>query len=94
MSDGKSRTFLKIRITPRSARDEVVGLMEDGTIKIRLTAPPVDGKANKSLIQFLTLKLHISPSNIEIVSGHTSRLKLVSIMGVSQNEIESILATN
>lgn len=92
MSDGQNRTFLKIRITPRSSRDEVVGLMEDGTVKIRLTAPPVDGKANKSLIQFLSLKFHISPSNIEIVSGQTNRLKLVSIVGVDKNEIDSILA--
>lgn len=53
--------------------------MDDGTVKIRLTSPPVDGKANKALIKFLSAILDVKPSQLEIVAGYTGRNKLIVI---------------
>jgi len=54
MHDGKVGSALAVRVLPRSSRNEIAGVMEDGTVKIRLTSPPVDGKANQALVEFLS----------------------------------------
>lgn len=59
--------------------------MADGTLKIRLTAPPVDGAANAALIEFLSNAFSVPKSHIEILSGHTARQKIVRIDGVSKD---------
>jgi uncharacterized protein (TIGR00251 family) len=66
----------KVFVQPRSSKNTISGLHGDA-LKIRLTAPPVDNAANKMCIQFLAKTLQISKSSIEIVSGHTSRTKMV-----------------
>ncbi len=81
---------LSLRIQPRSSRNEAVR-MEDGGIKIRLNAPPVDGAANEALIRFLADLLGVPKSGVEIVSGHTSKNKIVRIEGVSQETAEQLL---
>ncbi|MFA6424153.1 MAG: DUF167 domain-containing protein [Candidatus Magasanikbacteria bacterium] len=70
---------LKIRVLPRSSKNEVIGKMSDGTLKIKLTAPPVDGKANDALIKLLADYFNISKSKIKIVSGNTSKNKMIEI---------------
>jgi len=67
--------------------------MEDGSLKIRLTAPPVDGAANEALVKFLSETLSISKSKVEIVSGHTGRQKIVRIGGVSEADVIRLLNT-
>ncbi len=81
---------LSVRIQPRASKNSV-SRMEDGTLKIRLTAPPVDGAANEALIAFLSQTLAIGKSQIEIVSGHTSREKRIRINGMSLDEINRLL---
>lgn len=80
LHDGKKGAAIAIRVTPRAPKNEIVQVMGDGTIKIRLTAPPVDGKANKELIKFLSEVLDVPKSKIEIIAGKTSRDKLISIL--------------
>jgi uncharacterized protein (TIGR00251 family) len=80
LHDGKKGSALAVRVTPRSSRNEIAGIMKDGTIKIRLTAPPVEGKANQALIEFLAEVLEVPRSKIEIVAGIKGREKLVSII--------------
>lgn len=80
LHDGKKGSALAVRVTPRASRDEIVGVLSDGTVKIHLTAPPVDGKANESLIRFLAGVLDVSVSRIEVVAGDTGRDKLISVM--------------
>jgi uncharacterized protein (TIGR00251 family) len=63
---------LSVRIQPRASKNEIVALAGGG-LKIRLTAPPVDGAANEALVKFLADTLSIPKSHVEIVSGHTSR---------------------
>lgn len=70
--------FIKVYIQPRSSKNEIVGPHRDG-IKIRLTSPPIEGKANYHLIQFLSKKLDLSPSKIEILKGYNSREKILKI---------------
>jgi len=70
---------LKIKVTPRSSKNEVVGQMADGTLKIRLTAPPVDGKANEALIKLLSAHFKIAKSKISIIKGQKSKNKTVEI---------------
>ena len=70
--------ILKVYLQPKSSKNEIMGPYRDG-IKIKVTAPPVDGKANKALIRFLANELEISPSQIEILKGHHSREKTLRI---------------
>jgi uncharacterized protein (TIGR00251 family) len=81
---------LSIRIQPRASKNEIVTMMSGG-LKIRLTAPPVDGAANEALVKFLADTLSIPRSHIEIVSGHTSREKIVRITGISDTEVKRLL---
>ena len=69
-----------IRVSPRAPRNEIAEIQSDGTVKIRLTAPPVDGKANAALIEFLAQVLGVPRTKIEILAGETSRDKLVSVL--------------
>ncbi len=85
-----SEAVLAVRIQPRASKDEIV-VQSDGSLKIRLTAPPVDGAANEALIAFLAKVLRVSRSQIEILSGHTSREKRVRIAGISRDDAERIL---
>jgi len=68
----------KVFIQPRSSRNQIVGL-HGGALKIKLTAPPVDGTANTLCIKYLAKCLDIPKSAIEIVSGHTARTKRILV---------------
>ncbi len=83
---------LSLRIQPRSSKNQIV-LMENGGYKVKLTAPPVDGAANEALIRLLADTLSLAKSRIEIVSGHTSRDKIVRISGIGQADVKRILHT-
>jgi hypothetical protein len=83
LHDGHSGSALALRITPRARKNAIVGVQSDGTIKIHITAPPVDDKANQALISFLAEVLGIAKSRIEIVAGDSGRDKLVSILDMS-----------
>ncbi len=72
--------ILKIYLQPKSSKNEIVGPYRDG-IKVKVTAPPVEGKANEALIRFLVKEWKISPSQIEIIKGHHSREKTLRISG-------------
>jgi uncharacterized protein len=75
--------ILRVKVIPRSAKTEIVGTMADGTLKIRIAAPPEKGKANAELIRFLAA--HYGVTRVEIVSGHTSVLKMVLLFKVENN---------
>ena len=68
----------KVRVQPKSARNEIVGLHEDA-LKVKLAAPPVDGAANRACVAFLAKTLGVSKSSLEIVSGHKDRNKVVAV---------------
>lgn len=85
-----------MRLTPRGGRDRIDGWASDPSgrwvLKIRVSAPPVEGEANAALEKLLAKALGLARSQIKVVSGATSRLKQVQIGGLSQAELEARLA--
>lgn len=88
LSDGKQGAALTIRVTPRARKTEIGGILEDGTLRIRVSAPPVEGKANKALIKFLSDVLGVRKNKIEIVAGERGLDKIISITGMPAPEAE------
>lgn len=80
LHDGKRGSALAVRVTPRASRNEIVGLLNDGTIKVHLAADPSDEKANAILVDFLAEVLGVPRSRVEIVAGETGRDKLISVL--------------
>ena len=78
--------IFKVYLQPKSSKNEVVGPYRDG-IKVKVTAPPVEGKANEALIRFLAKELGVSPSSIEIINGQHSREKTLKISGISHGAV-------
>ena len=81
---------LRVRVAPRSAANRVLGVF-DGALKVALTAPPVDGAANKALVEFLSDLLDMPRSGITIESGQTGRDKLLFISGVSVAQAQALV---
>ncbi len=79
----KKEFTLKVKVEPRSSKSEIVGHYGDG-IKVKLTSPPVDGKANKELLNLLAKELKIQKKDIEIISGQSSKNKIVRFNGVKE----------
>ena len=77
----------EVRLTPRGSRNLVDGVAEDGSLRVRVTAPPVDGAANRSLIRLLADALGVPPSAVTIESGETGRRKRVAVEGVGLVEV-------
>ena len=88
-SDGASTT-LECKIHPSSSKDCIDGIKED-RLCIRLSAPPIEGKANKALIRFFSKQLHLAKSRITIVQGGKSRIKVLCLEGVGAEEVLSAL---
>jgi hypothetical protein len=83
-------TRIRVRLTPRSSRDAVLGL-EAGVYRVKLTAPPVEGKANKALVSFLSKLLRVPKGALAIVSGERSREKTLSVQGMTAEEVRKAL---
>ena len=81
---------LRLHIQPGARKTEVAGLHGEA-LKIRLAAPPVDGKANACLITFLADQLGVARSAVSLVSGDTSRAKRVHVSGLTANEAQARL---
>ena len=79
-------TTLRVHLTPRSARDEVLGL-EDDVLRARVAAPPVEGRANEALLRLLSEALGVPKSSLCIVRGQRSREKLVAVEGLDVAEV-------
>ncbi|RJP51318.1 MAG: DUF167 domain-containing protein [Anaerolineaceae bacterium] len=80
LHDGKRGSALAVRVTPRASQNQIVGLMNDGTIKVHIAANPPDDESNVELISFLAEVLGVPKSRVEIVAGESGRDKLVSIL--------------
>jgi len=82
--------LLPVRAVPRASKNEIQGVHGDA-LKVRLQAPPVEGKANQALIRFLSDALDIPRSQLSIASGETGRNKSVLVTGISREELISLL---
>ncbi len=78
-----------IRVIPRSSRSELAGIHGD-VLKLRVTAPPVEGAANKECIRFLSEVLGVKRSQVQIIAGHRSKNKKIFISGIHRKDIEDV----
>jgi len=91
--------LLRVRVQPRSSRDEVGEVLLEGgpggiseeRLKVKLSAPPVDGEANEALLRFLRKLLRLPSGSLELIRGQTSREKDIRVRGTSESVIRSIL---
>lgn len=91
ISDARRGAAISVKVIPRAKQSALAGVMDDGTLKIRLAAPPVDGAANKALVEFLAETLDLPKNQIDIVAGHTSERKLVSLVGISPEQVDAVI---
>ena len=88
MDNEKDAVQIRVKVVPRAKRDQISGVMQDGSLKIRLAAPPVDGKANQALVSLLEKTFDLHRGSVVISSGLHSRSKIVTITGLSSNEYQ------
>lgn len=87
ITDASSGAAFAVKVLTRGEKAEFVGV-EEGTIRIRLTAQSAEGEANQELINFLAEYLDADPSQIELVAGETKRTKLISVEGIHPDVLE------
>ncbi|MBU0677310.1 MAG: YggU family protein [Verrucomicrobia bacterium] len=89
-SEHPEGVIISLRVIPRASKNEVQGVHGDA-LKIRLQAPPLEGKANKALVKFLSRELDMSSAAIEILSGETGRNKRVLVRGLIIEQVKRLL---
>jgi uncharacterized protein (TIGR00251 family) len=82
---------IEVRLQPRASRDEVLG-MRDGVLHARVSAPPVEGQANRALCRLIAARAGVAPSRVEIVRGERGRSKLVRVEGIALPALLDALA--
>jgi len=86
IKEEKDGVIFKVRVQPRASGNGLAGLFEDA-VKLRLTAPPVEGEANEACRAFLARLLSVPRSQVEILSGAAGRNKMIKIFGVSAEKV-------
>ena len=90
LREGDGRLTLTLHIQPGAKKTEVAGLYGDA-LKIRLATPPVDGKANAALIEFVAARLGLARSAVSLKSGQTSRRKVLSVIDAPADTAHRLL---
>ena len=85
-------TQLTIRVQPRASSDAVLGFLEDGTLRMRVTAPPVDGAAKVAVCKVLSKALGVRRAAVRVRRGKTVRRKIVEVTGLAEADIRERLA--
>jgi uncharacterized protein (TIGR00251 family) len=83
---------LSVRVQPRASSDAILG-WRDGTLRVRVTAPPVEGEANLAVARLLARALRVAPSAVAVVHGARARDKRVRVAGLDAAEVRSRLAS-
>jgi uncharacterized protein (TIGR00251 family) len=86
----RTAVIFNVRVQPRASKDEIAGVI-DGALKIRLTAPAVENRANEALAAFLSALLKTPKSAVRIQSGEHARTKRVEIFGVTRQQVLNLL---
>lgn len=81
---------IPVHLVTRASRNQLVGI-RGGVLRARVTAPPVDGKANKALCRLVAKRLGIAPSNVHVIRGLSSRNKVLSVKGLGKAALERVL---
>lgn len=90
--EGDGRISFKVRVVPRASQSRITG-EHDGALRVRVSAPPVEGAANDELIDTLAKAFRVPRRAVEITSGHTSKLKHVRIKGATASALENLVVS-
>lgn len=85
-----TESTFSVRVTPRAAQDKIAG-WEGDVLRVRVTAPPVEGRANDALLRLLARALDVPTSRLRLVRGHRQRNKVVAVEGLSEEEVRARL---
>jgi uncharacterized protein (TIGR00251 family) len=91
ISDGSDGCTLPVRVHPGAKRNAINGI-HDGALKISLTTPPTDGRANEALIGFVADILRLPKARVSLVSGQTNRSKVLRITGLNAEEVRTLVS--
>ena len=89
-SERDGALIFAVRVVPRASRSQVAG-EHDGALRVRVTAPPVDGAANEELVRTLARALNVPARDVEITGGHSSRLKQVRVLNATRERLERLV---
>ena len=81
----------RVRVVPRSSRSGIAGIQDDA-LKLRIMAPPVEGKANEECVRLLAELLGVKRGQVTIIAGHASRTKTVAVDGLKADQVASLIA--
>ena len=84
--------MLSVRVQPRASSDAILG-WRDGSLRVRVTAPPVEGEANLAVARLLARALRVAPSAVAVIHGARARDKRVRVAGLDEAEVRSRLAS-
>jgi uncharacterized protein (TIGR00251 family) len=87
VKDTGDGVIFKIKVQPRAAKNELTGLIGDA-LKLRITAPPVDGAANEAVIRYFADIFRVPKKGVTVVSGLTSRQKTIKVIGITPEEVK------
>lgn len=87
-AEEKNQILLTLRIIPNSSKNEII--KTEGMIKVKITAPPVDGKANKALVEFLSKTFKIPKTSFKIIKGETSKDKTLSVSVLDEEKLQNL----
>lgn len=86
VDENTNGVIFNIKVTPKSSKNEISGIC-DGVLKVKITAPPVGGAANRECIKFLAKSFGVKTSSVSIVKGEKSREKRISVMGMNKDDV-------
>ena len=81
----------RVRVVPRASRSGIAGIQDDA-LKLRIMAPPVEGKANEACARLLAEMLGVKKGQVQIIAGHASRVKTVAVAGLTADQVASRVA--
>jgi uncharacterized protein (TIGR00251 family) len=90
-ADQEIGTQIRVKVIPGAKKNEIAEVMEDGRLRVRLTAPPVEGRANQALIKLLAKMFGLPKSSINIVSGERNRNKRLHLGGLDRQDYQRII---
>jgi len=88
-TESEGALTFSIRVVPRASKSEIVGEVE-GSLKVRISAPPVDGAANEEVVKVLAKAFGVAKSNVSIVCGETSKSKRVRVVGATPERLRQL----
>ena len=92
VSESDEGIVFQVRVVPRSSRSEMAGIQGD-SLKVRLKAPPVEGRANEECIRFLAGFLGVKKDRVRILSGLKSKTKTIAVSGLQKKDLETVMTT-